>query len=154
MIAVREIAAEETHPLRHTVLWPHLNSTEECFIDVDQQKGAFHLGAFYNNSIVSIGSFFPEKNTELPGETHYRLRAMATDPEVRGMGAGRALIEKAEEKLKEMSVDLLWCDARKVALDFYTKLGFKIKGDWYDKPNIGPHKLMYKRIELPLKYKL
>jgi ribosomal protein S18 acetylase RimI-like enzyme len=146
MISVREISASETHPLRHRVLWPHLNSEEECFLDIDNEPGAFHLGSFQNESLVSIGSFFLEQHPELTGQNHYRLRAMATEPEARGAGAGKALIRKAELKLQELGADLLWCDAREVALDFYIKLGFEVIGDWYDKPNIGPHKLMYRRI--------
>jgi len=50
------------------------------------------------------------------------------------------------EELKDRKVDLLWCDARKVALGFYEKMGFKILGDFYEIPIIGPHKLMYKVI--------
>lgn len=145
-MTVREIPAEATRQLRHSVLWPHLNSTKECFLDVDHQEGGFHLGTYLDNSLVSIGSFFPEHHPELPGKKHYRLRAMATDPQKRGAGAGRALMLTAEAKLSQLGVDLLWCDARKVAIDFYLTLGFEITGDWYDKPSIGLHKLMYKKI--------
>ena len=42
-----------------------------------------------------------------------------------------------------MNIELLWCDARLEATGFYERLGFKMKGEIYNVPNIGPHKLMY-----------
>ncbi len=37
---------------------------------------------------------------------------------------------------------LLWCNARVVALGFYTKLGLHTEGDEFDIPGIGPHYVM------------
>jgi hypothetical protein len=37
----------------------------------------------------------------------------------------------------------LWCDARKVALGFYEKIGFQRIDEWYDIPPIGLHQFMY-----------
>lgn len=71
---------------------------------------------------------------------------MATSPKVRGENFGKQVIDFALEELKNRKVDLLWCDARKVALGFYEKMGFHIFGDFYEIPIIGPHKLMYKEI--------
>ena len=87
------------------------------------------------------------KNEKFEATNQYRLRAMATSSKVRGENFGKLLIEFAIEELKNRKVDLLWCDARKVALGFYEKMGFNVIGDFYEIPIIGPHKLMYKLIE-------
>ncbi len=42
--------------------------------------------------------------------------------------------------------DVLWCNARLVALEFYTVLGFKIIGPEFNIKDIGPHYKMYKTI--------
>ena len=42
-----------------------------------------------------------------------------------------------------MGCDILWCDARKVALGFYRKMNFEEIDEWYEVRNIGLHKTMY-----------
>jgi predicted GNAT family N-acyltransferase len=64
---------------------------------------------------------------------------MATDPAVRGSGAGRALVVDGLARLAERGADLLWCDARVSAAGFYELMGFAVVTDEYDKPGIGPH---------------
>ena len=46
----------------------------------------------------------------------------------------------------EKECDLLWCNARLVAVNFYKSLGFKINGELFDIVGIGPHYYMYKEI--------
>ena len=56
---------------------------------------------------------------------------------------GKKLILFAKEILKKKKCKLLWCDARREAIPFYNKLGFRIQGEYYEIPKIGLHKLMY-----------
>ncbi|MBI2281935.1 MAG: GNAT family N-acetyltransferase [Bacteroidetes bacterium] len=146
MLEVGIISAKETYPLRLKVLWQHKNSLNECGIDVDDLSGTFHVGAFKNGELVSIGTFLIQKNEKFKEKIQYRLRAMATSPVVRGENFGKKVIDFALVELKKRKVELLWCDAREVALGFYEKIGFKTLGDFYDVPIIGRHKLMYKKI--------
>ena len=143
MEEVKIISTEETYPLRLNVLWPHLNRLDQCGIGVDELEGTFHVGAFKNGEIVSIGTFLIQKNEKFDKEIQYRLRAMATSPTVRGQNYGRKIVDFAIIELKNRNIEILWCDARKIALGFYEKMGFTIIGDYYDVPKIGPHKLMY-----------
>jgi predicted GNAT family N-acyltransferase len=129
--------------LRHEVLWPHKTSFEECVIDPDEIETTFHMGAIEDNVVVGTSTFLIDINAKFETNSQYRLRAMATSPSVRGKQVGRQIIEASIEKLKKMNIDLLWCDARLEATGFYEKLGLQMKGEIYDVPNIGPHKLMY-----------
>lgn len=140
------ISSKQTYPLRLSVLWPHKKSLNECGLDVDDMKGTFHVGAFKNEEIVSIGTFLVQRNKKFKEEKQYRLRAMATSPMVRGENFGKKVIDFAKVELKNRGIELLWCDAREIALGFYEKMGFTIVGDFYDIPQIGPHKLMYYKI--------
>ena len=143
MIEVKQISSKETHDLRHRVLWPHIALAEECVIDIDHRKDAIHLGAIKHGKVVGICSLFELSKPALGKyEKQYRLRVMATDASVRGLGAGAKLIDYAIALLRERGYDVLWCDARKVAIGFYERLGFEVVGDCYEIPNIGPHKLM------------
>ena len=49
---------------------------------------------------------------------------MATDPRVRGLGAGRALVAEGLVRVAARGGDLVWCDARKAAVGFYERIGF------------------------------
>lgn len=140
------IPSKQTYQLRFNVLWPHKKSLNECGLDVDDMEGTFHVGAFKKKELVSIGTFLIQRNEIFKEEKQYRLRAMATSPIVRGENFGKKVIEFAIQELRNRKVDLLWCDAREIALGFYEKMGFTVVGDFYDVPQIGPHKLMYYKI--------
>jgi len=137
------IPSQLTYPLRLEVLWQHKNSLDECKLDIDDLPTTFHVGAFKDGEVVSIGTFLIQKNEKFKEQKQYRLRAMATSPKVRGENFGKMIIDFAVKELKNRSIEILWCDARKIALEFYEKMGFSVIGDYYDVPKIGPHKLMY-----------
>ena len=69
---------------------------------------------------------------------------MATDPAVRGSGAGRALLAAGLAGVATRGGDLVWCDARTTAAGFYERAGFTVVAGPYDKPGIGPHLGMLK----------
>ena len=150
---VKIISPKETKALRHKILWPHIKLEENCNIDIDYRSDGFHIGVFDGKRIISVASFFEMKSEKLIGvceniEKQYRLRAMATDPEYRKLGVGRMVISEAIKNLRKMEVDVLWCNARKVALGFYENLEFEVIDEWFDVPNIGLHKLMYISIHI------
>ena len=140
------ISAKETQPLRLEVLWQHKNSLEECRLDIDDLESTFHVGALKNGVLVSVGTFLVQRNEKFEEKYQYRLRAMATSPKVRGENFGKQVIDFALVELKNRGVELLWCDAREVAIGFYEKMGFNILGDFYEVPMIGKHKLMYYKL--------
>ena len=71
---------------------------------------------------------------------------MATHPKFRRKSAATKLMEESFVLLKEKKCDILWCNARLVAVEFYKSLGFKIIGEIFDIPSIGPHYKMYRSI--------
>jgi GNAT superfamily N-acetyltransferase len=75
-----------------------------------------------------------------------RLRVMGTSPEVRGQGAGAALIEAFCAEARLAGAQWVWCDAREVAFGFYERMGFDFRSDAYVVPKIGVHKMMARRL--------
>ena len=146
-MTIKELPAADIRKLRHEVLWSHKPSFEDCVIEPDYVETTFHMGALENHKVVGTSTFLIDINDKFDTTSQYRLRAMATSPSVRGKQVGRQIIEVSIEKLKNMSIDLLWCDARLEATGFYEKLGFKMKGELYNVPDIGPHKLMYLKLK-------
>ena len=147
MFKVQEIASELCYSIRNLILWPHKQSND-CQIDIDHSEGAFHLGVFLDNELVCIGSFFKQYNERFTFSNQYRLRAMATLPKAQKRGIAKALIHFACDKLLREGQELLWCDARIIASQFYQKSGFSILGESYEIPIIGTHYLMYKKLSL------
>ena len=64
---------------------------------------------------------------------------MATLPEVRGTGFGKALLDACVAAAMEKGASLIWCNARRSASDFYAKNGWWIVGGEFDIPTVGPH---------------
>lgn len=141
---VIQITSAATKPLRHKVLWPHIEQTADCVINIDDRADAIHLGAFNDQEVlVGVCSLFEMETPKLTFGKQYRLRAMATDPDVRGTGAGRSIVQHALQTIEKLGYDVLWCDAREVALGFYERMGFDRIDEWYEVRNVGPHQLMY-----------
>lgn len=143
MIEIKEISPEQTYEIRLEVLRKGIDLPVQFSGDTDSET--FHLGLFENNKLVGISSFM-KTNNSLFNVKQYQLRGMATIPETRGKGYGKALLKYAIEMLKDKKMAILWCNAREVALQFYLKLGFKIKGESFDIPNIGIHYVLYKEL--------
>ena len=54
---VKVIKPKDCYYIRHQVLWQH-KSFDDCGINIDDQVGAFHLGAYKGDQLVSVASFF------------------------------------------------------------------------------------------------
>lgn len=140
MIKIKNISAHETYDIRLAVLRNNIDLPYK--FKEDEHDSSFHLGAFHNNKLVGIASFIQNKTEAIKGE-QYQLRGMATLREVRGMGAGRLLLEEAKNILKTKNIDVLWCNARKEAVGFYKSLDFVIIGEEFEVQKVGPHFKMY-----------
>ncbi|MGG6232025.1 GNAT family N-acetyltransferase [Tenacibaculum sp. SDUM215027] len=140
MIKIKNISAQETYNIRLTVLRNNVDLPYK--FKEDEHESTFHLGAFHNNKLVGIASFIQNKTDVIKGE-QFQLRGMATLPEVRGMGAGRMLVEEAKSVLKSKDITTLWCNARKEATGFYESLGFTIIGEEFEVEQVGLHYKMY-----------
>ncbi|MBX2979296.1 MAG: GNAT family N-acetyltransferase [Flavobacteriales bacterium] len=140
---VRNIAAQETHALRLLVLRPG-GVLADCQWPIDTAEGAFHLGVDEGTERICVASFQAATHAQVRAERAWQLRGMATHPHHRGKGAGRVLVEHALAHLREQGADVLWCNARMVAVPFYERLGFRIEGPPFEIPGIGGHHVMWR----------
>lgn len=127
MIGVRTISAEQTHPLRKTVLWPDLALNAQ---GVEGDEAALHLGAFDTDRLIGVASFFP-------GGQRVRLRKLAVAEACRGRGLGARLVRDGAARMWSAGCCTLWCDARVGALGFYERLGFAVTGAVFDKAGVA-----------------
>ena len=143
MVDIKEINAEDTYGIRKEVLRKNMDLPFEFNGDFD--KETFHLGVYDEGVLVSIASFMKAKHPNLHGE-QYQLRGMATKENYQGKQFGKMLVQKSEAILKKKKVNIVWCNARVLAKDFYANLGFEIQGEVFDIPQIGGHYMMFKNL--------
>ncbi|SED96880.1 L-alanine-DL-glutamate epimerase [Rhodococcus jostii] len=145
---VRPVPADDVRPIRHTVLRPG-QPVSSCAYPEDDRAGARHFAALLAGRPVGVASLYDE---DPPGEHAVpglipgrgrRLRGMATLDEVRGTGAGLAILRTVLTNAALSGAGVVWCNARISAAGFYTKHGFRILGPEYEIPDIGPHVFMY-----------
>ena len=144
---VLRITALDTYQIRQKVLVPDHSLAKAKFENDDDEDVSFHLGAFVDGKLVSVASFFYERNSLFPDQHQYRLRGMATLPDYQNQGLSSELLNMAFPIIKQNFCSLLWCEARESAIGFYEKVGFKKTNDLvFQIDDIGPHVLMMKPI--------
>jgi predicted GNAT family N-acyltransferase len=78
-------------------------------------------------------------------DNRVKLRQMAVDPHYHKKGIGRKLVTYAENQLKKTGYKQIEMHARKTAVGFYSKLGYKITGNEFTEVGI-PHVRMFKNL--------
>lgn len=142
---IRPISVTEARQLRHAVLRPH-QKPEELIFRGDDAPEALHLGAFAHGKLVSIASVACEPFPGEPGLDAWRLRGMATLPEARRAGYGRALVRGLIAHVSAHGGNLIWCHGRTSALPFYHAVGFREHGEEFDVPVTGPHFVLRRQV--------
>lgn len=128
------------HALRLRVLRPGQPASSVDH-EHDYWPDTFHVGAFdARGEAVACATFYPEPSPA--GRPGWRLRAMATAPEVRGHGYGAAALRFGIDEVRTRGGRLLWCNARAVAVGFYQRLGFRVVSEEFEIAPIGPHYVM------------
>ena len=136
-VSVGLVPAAVTYPLRGAVLRPG----RPVEIPGDDDPETFHLAATVPaGQVVGVVRFHPNPCPWRPDHgPSWQLRGMATDPAVRGAGAGRALVTEGLRRVAELGGRLVWCDARAAAAGFYERMGFTVVTEPYEISPIGRH---------------
>ena len=136
-MTVEEVPAAVTLPLRSAVL----RGGGPAGFPGDDDPATFHLAARTpEGQVVGVVRFSPAPCPWRPqARSPWQLRGMATDPAVRGSGAGRALLDEGLTRVAARGGDLVWCHARVTAAGFYERMGFAVVTEPYDKPPVGMH---------------
>lgn len=131
---------QRLHALRLRVLRPG-QPPSSVDHDHDHWPQTVHVGAFDSvGAAVACVTFYPEKTPD--GRDGWRLRAMATAPEVRGQGYGSKTLRVGLDEVRNRGGKLIWCNARSSAVWFYERLGFRVVSDEFAIDPIGPHYVM------------
>jgi predicted GNAT family N-acyltransferase len=128
-----------TVALRHEVLRIPLKRV----FTLDQlasESDSHHLAAFDGEGHI-LGCLLLTPR----GDGEIQMRQVAVKPEMQGTGLGRALVDEAERKAKELGFTRMMLHARDVAIGFYARLGYGREGDLFTEVGIA-HQQMAKAL--------
>jgi len=144
-VNITKVDADKVRALRHSELRKGQDFSTTSYLK-DYEEDTFHMACIVDEKIVTCATFYPEKSIKIKSDNTYRLRGMATDSSFQRKGYATGLMSESFKELKNRDCDMVWCNARLVAVDFYKSSGFKIRGEIFDIAEIGPHYYMYKEI--------
>ncbi|KAI0698109.1 GCN5-related N-acetyltransferase [Cytidiella melzeri] len=150
------ISAEETIPLRHSVLWP---DQPVSYVLLPEDASGFHYGAIMRttdeaiecSTPVAVISLFKEAlpattDSQTPSQPAARFRKFACEPAQQGHGIGTGLLRHVFEVAKhELDCSVIWCDARMKTAAWYERRGMQRFGDVFYK---GPIEYVRMKIDL------
>ena len=105
--------------------------------ELEEEKDNILIGAFEDGNILACCMLVEAEPKVV------KLRQMAVLNVVQGKGIGRALMQFAENLARDHGYRILTMHARKNAVGFYEKMGYKVKGDEFLEVSI-PHFEMQK----------
>jgi GNAT superfamily N-acetyltransferase len=107
--------------------------------ELEEEKDNMLIGAFEDDEMLGCCMLVEEKSDTL------RLRQMAVLNDLQGKGIGRALMNFAENIARDRGYKIMSMHARKNAIGFYEKMGYKVAGAEFTEITI-PHYVMEKRL--------
>ena len=108
-------------------------------LELDNEKENMLIGAFEDEDMLGC-CMLVEENPQT-----VRLRQMAVLNDLQGKGIGRALMNFAENLARDRGYKIMSMHARKNAVGFYEKMGYKVAGNEFTEITI-PHYVMEKKL--------
>ena len=139
------ITSQEAWSIRQPVLREG-KPIEACVFDGDDFETTFHTGLFINDKLIAVATFMKNSNHLFLEKNQFQLRGMAVLKEFQGNGYGHEILKFGESMLIKQGVKMIWCHARKIAVNFYQRNDYSIKGDSFIIPDIGIHYVMGKTL--------
>ena len=99
------------------------------------EKDDFHVAGYYEDRLAACAVLHPSEDKKL------KMRQVAVYESFQRRGIGQKLIKETERVAIENGFDLMYCHARKTAVPFYEKLGYKTVGDEFEEVGIAHFKM-------------
>lgn len=107
--------------------------------ELEKEKSNLHIAAYEDDQMLGCCMLVEEE----PGTV--RLRQMAVLNDLQGKGIGKALMQFAENLARDRGYKKITMHARKNAIGFYEKMGYKKIGSEFEEITI-PHYVMEKEL--------
>jgi N-acetylglutamate synthase-like GNAT family acetyltransferase len=107
--------------------------------ELAKEKEDILIGAFEDEKIIGCCLLTRVDNHNV------RLRQMAVQNNVQGKGIGATMMNFAENVARDAGYKKMIMHARKTAIGFYEKLGYRVVGEEFEEITI-PHYIMEKKL--------
>jgi len=107
--------------------------------ELEKEKEDILIGAFDDEKLLACCLITREKGNTC------RLRQMAVQNNMQGKGIGATMMNFAENVARDRGFRTMSMHARKSAIGFYEKLGYRVDGDEFQEVTI-PHFIMLKTL--------
>ncbi|MFM7672836.1 MAG: GNAT family N-acetyltransferase [Bacteroidota bacterium] len=107
--------------------------------ELDTERNHIHIGAFEDESLLGCCMLVKENPKTV------RLRQMAVSDKLQRKGVGKALMNFAENIARDQGFKNMNMHARKHAIGFYEKMGYKVTSTEFTEVTI-PHVVMEKSL--------
>lgn len=144
-VVIESVRLEDVINIRHQILRKG-QPRSSCYYPEDSYKNTIHFAAKINDKVVACASVYKESHPDFSLRQSWRIRGMAVLENLQGQNIGTQLLETCINHAIKMKGDVIWCNARDDAVKFYHHGGFKVIGDEFELPNIGPHFLLAKNL--------
>jgi GNAT superfamily N-acetyltransferase len=132
--------------LRYLVLREPLGmSFEETLFAGDESPSTQHWIAYAKDRPIGcLTLLIPDAADSVSDRVPFRvqLRGMAVLQGTQGQGVGSHMLAEVHRTAIHHGWHL-WCNARQAAVPFYVKNGWRVLGQPFDIPKIGPHFAMH-----------
>jgi GNAT superfamily N-acetyltransferase len=145
---VQQLPVERTRHLRKAVLRPYLPDDDPFVMPDDHLPTTVAFGAVTpDDAVIGVARITPEPPPfDTSAQHSWRLRGMATSPDLRNTGVGSAMLAALVSYIAAAGGGILWCNARVAARGLYERGGMQQWGEVWEDPNIGPHIVMWRNI--------
>ena len=132
-------AFDEALALRDSILRKPLNLVFET-VDIEKEWDSYHLACYSaQNDMLGCLTLKPQE------EATIKMRQVAVKEDTQNAGIGTALVNESERFAREIGFEKIVLHARKEAVPFYRKLGYKTQGKQFEEVGIL-HSKMYKNL--------
>jgi len=148
LFVVQQITFEQILPIWKNKLWPNRVSKIETHSAMTWPSShpnqpydinvftypVYFFGSYKNDRLIGVNS------GHLTSPTEFRSRGLWVDPEFRGMGLAKQLLEKTIQQAIQSNASLIWSLPRITSLDTYHSVGFITVGEVIDEGvEFGPN---------------
>lgn len=144
-IIIEQTGLESIIDIRHAILRAG-QQRNSCYYLEDSYKHTIHFSAKSDGQIIACASVYKETHPDFSLRQSWRIRGMAVLELFQNQNIGSELLCACVNHAISHKGEVIWCNARIDAVKFYKKGGFKIIGDEFDLPDIGPHFLLAKNL--------
>ncbi len=127
-LSLQRVPALVVQPLRFAILRPDHPYADSVYPH-DDDPDTLHVALLRDGVVVGSVTAMRQPIPDQDDPSHWRLRGVTLNPDLRGSGYGKVLINTGIGYAARQGASLLWFFSSEYAIQIYLHLGFMIRTD-------------------------